>query len=519
LLTFSTFFNYIHCDCTIPRFVFLCDDVFDAYISTIIVGSLNVGGNVLTPADFQNLVGRAGRAMRETEGYVVLALPIKSEYSQNYNERYIDRINSEYLSINTEDIVVKSTIQNLIEVLKKQESDLDRQEKELIRTYNSIIFDLEQTGLLEEDESYDSIINSLFFSVEATEEDKNDLKSFTKEMVAAIKFKISAIEDTSMRKILKQSGLSLDSSIVIYEAVIEFYNNNIGSVFESNRLNKHFISLIDSVKNIPEFYIDKDGEFIFNYINSWIFLSSYKDICDQYFGGNYDNCINFISENIVYKSAWAFSIIYQIFDRLLLDQLDELPYNSDFIRLLTDFSYLPAYCKFGVYNRNMIEILESGLYERELLIKVHTLFELHTQLVEYDLQLFYSWASAVTLVDVEDRNIKISKHEKQMWNDYKKSILGEIKLEIDIVSVSIKGYGMYDRKYLVRGEPLILIHEPENQYDPNAIKILSLDNKMLGYVPKRQTEIINDFIINKKAWMVFNKIDKGERVCYLYIIK
>src|SRR5690606_23167868 len=170
----------------------------------------------------------------------VLALPIKSEYSQNYNERYIDRINSEYLSINTEDIVVKSTIQNLIEVLKKQESDLDRQEKELIRTYNSIIFDLEQTGLLEEDESYDSIINSLFFSVEATEEDKNDLKSFTKEMVAAIKFKISAIEDTSMRKILKQSGLSLDSSIVIYEAVIEFYNNNIGSVFESNRLNKHF---------------------------------------------------------------------------------------------------------------------------------------------------------------------------------------------------------------------------------------------------------------------------------------
>ena len=105
---------------------------------------------------------------------------------------------------------------------------------------------------------------------------------------------------------------------------------------------------------------------------------------------------------------------------------------------------------------------------------------MHTQLVEYDLQLFYSWASAVTLVDVEDRNIKISKHEKQMWNDYKKSILGEIKLEIDIVSVSIKGYGMYDRKYLVRGEPLILIHEPENQYDPNAIKILSLDNKMLG---------------------------------------
>lgn len=488
-------------------------------ISTIIVGSLNAGDTVLTPAEFQNLVGRAGRAMRETEGYVVLALPVNTKYSQKSNEKYINRKKSQYLSINAEDIVVKSTIQGLIDALKKQESNLNRQEKELIRTYNSIIFDLEQNGLLEEDESYDSIINSLFFSVEATEEDKDYLKSFTKEMVSAIKFKISTIEDTFIRKILKQSGLSIDSSIVIYEAVNEFYKNNIGSVFEGNRLNEHFISLIDSVKNIPEFYIDEDGEFIFNCINSWIFLSSYKDICDQYFEGNYDDCINFISENIVYKSAWLFSIIYQIFERLLLDQLDEQPYNSDCIRLLSDFSFLPAYCKLGVYNRNMIEILENGLYERELLIKVHTLFVLHTQVVEYDLQLFYSWASVVTLVDVEDRNIKISKHEKQMWSDYKKSIQGEIKLEMDIMPVLIKGYGMYDRKYLVKGEPLILMHEPENQYDPNAIKILSLNNKMLGYVPKEQTEIIYDLIINKKAWMVFNKFDRGELVCNLYITK
>ena len=488
-------------------------------ISTIIIGSLNAGDSVLAPTEFQNLVGRAGRAMRETEGYIVLALPVNPKYSQWSTEKYISRIKSQYLFINAEDIEVKSAIYGLIEALKKQESNLDRYEKELIRTYNSIIFDLEQNGSLEEDESYDSIINSLFFSVGATEDNKSNLKAFTKEMVAVIKNKISTIEDTFMRKILKQSGLSIDSSIAIYEAVVEFHKNNLDSVFEDNGLNKNFISLINSVKNIPEFYIDKNGEFIFNCINSWMFLSSYKDICEQYFEGNYDNCINFISENIVYKAAWLFSIIYQVFERLLINQFEEQPYNSDLIRLLSDFSFLPAYCKFGVYNRNMIEILESGLYERELLIKVYTLFELHTQFVLYDFQLFYLWASAVTLVDVEDKNIKISNHEKQIWSEYKKSLQVEIVIEIDIIPVSIKGYGMYERKFMVKGEPLILRNEPENQHDPNAIKILSIDNKMLGYIPKEQTEKINDLIIDERVWMVFNKFDRGELVCNLYIIR
>jgi hypothetical protein len=78
---------------------------------------------------------------------------------------------------------------------------------------------------------------------------------------------------------------------------------------------------------------------------------------------------------------------------------------------------------------------------------------------------------------------------------------------------------MYERKFMVKGEPLILRNEPENQHDPNAIKILSIDNKMLGYIPKEQTEKINDLIIDERVWMVFNKFDRGELVCNLYIIR
>lgn len=52
--------------------------------------------------------------MRETEGYVVLALPVNPKYSQWSTERYISRIKSEYLFINAEDIEVKSAIYGLI---------------------------------------------------------------------------------------------------------------------------------------------------------------------------------------------------------------------------------------------------------------------------------------------------------------------------------------------------------------------------------------------------------------------
>lgn len=37
---------------------------------------------------------------------------------------------------------------------------------------------------------------------------------------------------------------------------------------------------------------------------------------------------------------------------------------------------------------------------------------------------------------------------------------------------------------LVDGEPLTLVPEPTNQYDPNAIKVMSSEGHHLGYVPK-----------------------------------
>lgn len=40
-------------------------------------------------------------------------------------------------------------------------------------------------------------------------------------------------------------------------------------------------------------------------------------------------------------------------------------------------------------------------------------------------------------------------------------------------------------RHLAEGERLLLLPEPDNSYDPNALKVLTEDKVFLGYVPAR----------------------------------
>ena len=44
-------------------------------------------------------------------------------------------------------------------------------------------------------------------------------------------------------------------------------------------------------------------------------------------------------------------------------------------------------------------------------------------------------------------------------------------------------------KRLEKNEPLLLEREADNEYDSNAIKVLTMDGKKLGYIPKRDNDI------------------------------
>lgn len=49
-------------------------------------------------------------------------------------------------------------------------------------------------------------------------------------------------------------------------------------------------------------------------------------------------------------------------------------------------------------------------------------------------------------------------------------------------------------------DDLILEHENDNEYDPNAIKILTKDNEFLGYVPSYYSESISKLLKHKTSY-------------------
>ena len=73
----------------------------------------------------------------------------------------------------------------------------------------------------------------------------------------------------------------------------------------------------------------------------------------------------------------------------------------------------------------------------------------------------------------------------------------------------VVGLGKNNRKFhhFKDGDNLTLIPEPQNTYDPNAIKVL-VDNNFVGYVSKDNTKQIHKFLNRESHIFDFYLINK-----------
>ena len=89
--------------------------------------------------------------------------------------------------------------------------------------------------------------------------------------------------------------------------------------------------------------------------------------------------------------------------------------------------------------------------------------------------------------------------------------------ESKVVGVSQKNEDGSDRQLIISREveeedPLTLEREPSNQYDKNAIKVLSKDGNQIGYLNKELAEKIKQALDNeveviaKASWVSGNKM-------------
>lgn len=67
------------------------------------------------------------------------------------------------------------------------------------------------------------------------------------------------------------------------------------------------------------------------------------------------------------------------------------------------------------------------------------------------------------------------------------------------------------------GEELILEKEPTNEFDVNAIKVVTNDSYHIGYIPKYLCRMFNEILVGCEYRVLVNKIVNGQNAPYVHI--
>jgi hypothetical protein len=94
-----------------------------------------------------------------------------------------------------------------------------------------------------------------------------------------------------------------------------------------------------------------------------------------------------------------------------------------------------------------------------------------------------------------------------------------LRLDIPVVGVPYENRYQIIRRYAEPNDPVFLVREPTNAYDPNAVMVLLEQGYMIGYVPREVAEVLApqlDAGHKQKAWI--KKIIEGSRYPTPYIL-
>ena len=82
--------------------------------------------------------------------------------------------------------------------------------------------------------------------------------------------------------------------------------------------------------------------------------------------------------------------------------------------------------------------------------------------------------------------------------------------EVELLNCNIAGTTFLDLEdiepKLKKHQLLVLKHQPKNEYDDNAILILTEDGRKLGYVPQEKNEVLSNLMDAGK--LLFGRLDE-----------
>jgi helicase len=426
--------------------------------------------------DFWNIIGRAGRAGKETEGQIVFVINSFTD-ERSYSE-YTNKSNIE---------PAFSMLFNCLNALSRKrisENEYETFVSALSETYllNIIAEEIVET---DDQDSIDLIINNSLFKVQAEQKaiDTAPLKASFSKMISDIKENVP----DDLVKVFGQTGFSLKSN----QEIVDFINSNepdLKTIVESDNhllLTQKILELFDS-SEMSEVNSEKLQRLSLSVgscneiLQKWITGDDINDLQRTWatISGNPQHLHVLIAEGFYYRFPWGITSFLTILCHQLRIERADLPSN---------ISGLSSYVKYGVNNTTACLARSLGIKNRDTALLIA---EKSNNRTGRD---FIRWLANLTMEDINEFNVNHFDGRNVLNVALKLSpqrfISVPDEFNFNVRGITYETERMNNSLRIEVNDLLTLTREPSNPFDAYAVKI-SVNEHELGYVPREVAKIM-----------------------------
>lgn len=336
-------------------------------IKNTIIHALNINnGLFLSKRDFWNLVGRTGRAGKETEGKILFIA--KDQNDIDRFEEYTDEINIEKLN------------SRLLEILQEIITSSSLADIHVQDEIEPILFNIlieESIDSFDESVIENTLKNSLFY----VQSDCMQKECLFKRLKHSGNVFYSEITDKKLRDIYSKTGMTLKSNQIISNYILENFDDFVWLIHSDDE--ESFLHhIFDLFPNIKEMENDKlndeksDAQFfiankdaLIDITLNWIDGESIENLIKLW--GDYfknDKLHLFLNKSLQYNFSWG---IHSLLEILIYHLNNESEYKFGGINdLPNNIKNFSSYIKYGLNNPEACKCKNLGIESRETCIKL-----------------------------------------------------------------------------------------------------------------------------------------------------
>lgn len=474
-------------------------------VKSLVIHSLNRGASgSISPRDFQNMAGRAARAMHQIDGQVIFVHDdaTRGFTTAEHNIRKDDSIDGYVLSgllllyaelvTRRAELVVNDTSRQLFNALSTRFGFADDEARfqESLAT-----LDAQLLGILVEeavsDEGYDAstILGGSLFSIQAAGIGI-DTASIYGDLTARIQSIAADISEPDTRRRYFQTGLSSRSCRSVLgdsEAFLDLLQLAPESISDAGALLRAALQIsLSSDETRPNNDLVLSGELDECFVD-WINGVSVGAMTRPEGVGSEDLSL-VIEDAFVRKFPWGFnSVMILLRNEIEARGIEIRPY----------LTFLPALSRYGVPSIEAAICRAAGVSARSCAVQLASRCPSGS-----DYEAVIAWLSELQLPGIADivGDEQVAQRVLDELTSAQLGNPGAQRLQDSAwADVEVRGLRHYTNwtevESLEPGELLELRREPENPYDENAVQVIRiLSGQMLGYMQRDYARIVSPLL-------------------------